>query len=68
MPVAFFRSKILLTVKACATNYLVKQERDTGHRNLLDLRHRIGRFEGLFEGRPMHEISEVEINNYLDGN
>ena len=56
-----------LTVKACAANYLVKQERDTGHRNLLDLRHRIGRFEGLFEERQMHEISEVEINNYLDG-
>jgi hypothetical protein len=56
-----------LSVTACASNFLAKQERDTGHRNFLDLLHRIGRFEGQFGEKLMHEISEVEINNYLEG-
>jgi integrase len=56
-----------LTVTACAANFLAKQERDTGHRNVLDLHQRIGRFETPFGKKLMHEISEVEINNYLDG-
>ena len=54
------------TVRACAEDFLIKKEKDTGSKNYKDLYQRINLFVPVFGDRRMQDVTAPEINDYLD--